>query len=110
MKLVAVTKTVDLKLIEILHELGLSEFAENRLHIAKPKIEHFPHKATWHMIGNVQRRKCPDVVRLFNFVDAVDRLELAHALQKRCVQSGREDLPILLEVNVSCSQLMASKR
>ena len=54
------------------------------------------------MIGAVQRRKCPEIVRLFDCVDAVDRIEAAEALHRRCEESGREaPLPILIEVNVS---------
>jgi len=101
-RLVAVTKAADLESIRILYDLGLREFAENRLHAAKDKIPVLPDDITWHMIGNVQRRKALDVVRLFNTVDSVDRVELAEALQKRCVEMGREaPLEILLEVNVS---------
>jgi hypothetical protein len=52
------------------------------------------------MIGNVQRRKVPEVVRLFDRVDAVDRLSLLEALEKRCAEAGKV-VEILLEVNVS---------
>ena len=52
------------------------------------------------MIGHVQRRKAREVVRLFDCVDSVDRLELAEALEKHCAASGKT-LEILLQVNVS---------
>jgi uncharacterized pyridoxal phosphate-containing UPF0001 family protein len=57
------------------------------------------------MIGNVQRRKCPEIIRLFHKVDAVDRLAVAEALARRCDECGREEvLPILIEANVSGEQ------
>ena len=52
------------------------------------------------MIGNIQRRKAPDVVSLFHCADAVDRVAVAEALQKRCEEQNKH-LDILLEVNVS---------
>ena len=52
------------------------------------------------MVGNIQPRKAKDVVRLFDRVDAVDRIGLADELAARA--GGRESaLPVLLEVNVS---------
>ncbi len=100
--LVAVTKTVGLEEIQSLHDLGVRHFGENRLQSARNKIEQFAGDATWHMVGNVQRRKCPEIVRLFHRIDAVDRLAVAEAFERRCEESAREHpLPVLAEVNVS---------
>ena len=99
-RLVAVTKTVGIEEIRILHDLGETDLGENRLEIATPKIQAFGRAVTWHMIGNVQRRKARDIVALFDCVDAVDRLSLAEALDKRCADQGKR-LDVLLEVNVS---------
>ena len=98
--LIAVTKSVGLAEIQALSELGVEHFAENRVHLAEPKISAFQGRATWHMIGNIQRRKAKDVVRMFQRVDAVDRMELADELARRAEELG-VTLPILLEVNVS---------
>jgi pyridoxal phosphate enzyme (YggS family) len=101
-ELVAVTKTVGIEETLALYDFGVRDFGENRLQPAREKIERFPHEATWHMIGNVQRRKCPEIMRLFDKVDAVDRVAVAETFNKRCEESGREvPLPILVEVNVS---------
>ena len=99
-RLVAVTKTVGLKEICILCEMGVTDLGENRLEVATPKIERFEGEATWHMIGSIQRRKARDVAALFNRADSIDRIELAEALDRRCEALGKR-MPILLEVNVS---------
>jgi hypothetical protein len=52
------------------------------------------------MIGTVQRRKAKDVLRLFQRVDSVDRIELALEFAKR-VEETAAPLPVLIEVNVS---------
>ena len=99
-KLVAVTKSVGPDEVETLHRLGVKAFGENRLPGVADKKGRLGGAGEWHMVGNVQRRKCPDVVTLFHWVDAVDRLKLAEALQRRCEEAGKR-LDVLLEVNVS---------
>jgi len=99
-RLVAVTKSVDLATCQALHALGVTDMGENRIEIASPKVAALGRAITWHMIGNVQRRKAREVVQLFDCVDAVDRVELAEALQRRLEGEARH-LPILIEVNVS---------
>lgn len=99
-RLVAVTKSVGLEEARVLCALGVTDLAENRVDVARPKIDALKKAARWHMIGSVQRRKAADVVALFDTVDSVDRLELAEALDARCEPLGKT-LPVLVEVNVS---------
>ncbi len=100
-RLVAVTKTVGVEEIRVLANLGVTEFGENRLQPAQPKIEALRARGlTWHMLGPVQRRKARDVVTLFDYVDAVDRVAVAEALDKRCAELETRKA-VLIEVNVS---------
>ena len=99
-RLVAVTKTEGLDAIESLLALGVTDLGENRVEVARPKVEDVGSRARWHMIGSVQRRKAADVVALFDCVDSVDRFELVEALERRCAETGKV-MPVLLEVNVS---------
>lgn len=98
--LIAVTKSVGVREVEILYELGVRHFGENRPEDCGGKVAVLPADAVWHEIGNLQRRKAKTAVALFQRIDAVDRLELAEELQKRCeelqLQRG-----VLIEVNVS---------
>ena len=99
-QLLPVTKMVGVSEVRDLHELGFREMGENRLHVAEPKILDAPDDIRWHMIGSIQRRKVKDVVRLFDRVDSVDRIELVEELEKRCTEANKS-LDILLQVNVS---------
>jgi len=99
-RLIAATKYVGVEEIRILQALGVTDFGENRVHDAQPKIEAIGRDVCWHMIGTVQRRKARDIVAWFDSVDSVDRVEVAQALEKRCALQERT-LPVLLEVNVS---------
>ena len=98
--LVAITKSVGVAEIEALAGLGITHIGENRVDVAAKKRAELQTPLTWHMIGNIQRRKAGEVVRLFDTVDAVDRVEVAEALQKQAAALGKR-LEILLEVNVS---------
>lgn len=98
--LVAVTKSVDIEACRVLRGLGVSHFGENRVDIAAAKVKALDPASVWHMIGNIQRRKAREVVEIFDRVDAVDRIELAEALQRR-LEGTEKSLPVLLEVNVS---------
>lgn len=99
-RLVAVTKSVDAETCAALHALGVTEMGENRIEVAGPKVAAIGRAVTWHMIGNIQRRKAREVVQLFDTVDAVDRVELAEALERR-LDGTEKRLPVLIEVNVS---------
>lgn len=98
--LVAVTKTAGIAEIQALLGCGITQLGENRVETARAKIETIGPAAQWHMIGNIQRRRAREVVALFDAVDAVDRVALAEALQRRCEEQDRI-LDVLIEVNVS---------
>lgn len=100
-RLVAVTKSVGLEEIRAVYDLGLRHFGENRVDIARAKRDALgAEDVRWHMIGNIQRRKTRDVLEVFDYIDAVDRPELAESIQTRCLEAQRR-ASVLLEVNVS---------
>lgn len=99
--LIAVSKTVSLDLVRIAYNLGVTDFGENRVQDALPKIaELHPPGLRWHMIGHLQSNKASKVVGAFASVQSVDNLRLAQALERH---AGKQDmvLPVLLQVNVS---------
>lgn len=99
-RMVAVTKTVDVDVMRALLDLGVTDFGENRVEMARPKIHALGHGVCWHMIGNVQRRKARDVAAMFDWVHSIDRVEVGEALSRQAVALGRA-LRAFLEVNVS---------
>lgn len=98
--LIAVTKSVGIREVEILYELGARHFGENRPEDVGGKVAALPGDAIWHAIGNIQRRKAKLAVENFQRIDAVDRLDLAEALQQRC-EALKLRRDVLIEVNVS---------
>jgi PLP dependent protein len=99
--LVAVSKTVPVELVEIAYNLGVSDFGENRVQDALPKIAEFhPRGMRWHMIGHLQSNKAGKVASAFDAVQSVDSLRLAQALNRHAEEEGKV-LPVLLQVNVA---------
>ncbi len=99
--LVAVSKTQPVELVEMAYTLGVTDFGENRVQEALPKIAHFhPPTLRWHLIGHLQSNKAGKVVEPFACIHSVDSLHLAQALNRHAREEGRR-LPILLQVNVA---------
>ncbi|MGC6767202.1 YggS family pyridoxal phosphate-dependent enzyme [Enterococcus sp. LJL128] len=97
--LVAVTKSVDIKTAEALAELGVMDFAENRvdkLLEKKAALEKFS-SLKWHLIGNLQRRKVKLIIDNVDYFHALDSLSLAEEIQKRASKT----ISCFVEINVS---------
>lgn len=99
--LVAVCKTVGRDTVDRAYALGLRDFGENRVQVARDKFgQGRPGDLTLHLIGSLQTNKARDAVRLFDMVHSVDRPGLIAELGRRAGQAGAR-LPILFEVNVA---------
>lgn len=97
--MVAVTKTVATGIIAEAIALGLTDFGENRVHEARPKIEVFP-AVEWHFIGRLQTNKVKDVVGRFKLIHSLDRWRLAEALQQEA-QAQNVQVSVLIQVNLA---------
>ncbi|NIM94348.1 MAG: YggS family pyridoxal phosphate-dependent enzyme [Anaerolineales bacterium] len=101
-ELVAISKGQSIEKIREAHAAGLRIFGENRVYEALPKIEELNDLSDieWHMVGHIQSRKARDVVPHFSMVQSIDRLKIAHRLN-RYASEARSELKVLLECNVS---------
>ena len=71
--------------------------AKNRLQEALPKREALRDlELTWHFIGHLQTNKAKKVVENFDWIQCVERPELADKLN----QTAANALPVLIEVNL----------
>lgn len=99
--LVAVSKTMPVELVQMAYNLGVTDFGENRVQEALPKIAAFhPQGLRWHMIGHLQSNKAGKVVSPFYCIHSVDSLHLAQTLSRHTGEQGKR-LPVLLQINVS---------
>jgi pyridoxal phosphate enzyme (YggS family) len=100
-RLVVVTKTQPLEVVEAAIEAGVRCLGENYPEEGVTKIQSLTGYSAveWHMIGHVQSRKAALVARYFNFMHSLDSVKLARRLDVFCGEAGR-NLPVLLEFNV----------
>jgi pyridoxal phosphate enzyme (YggS family) len=94
----AVTKTHPREAVLAAREAGLSVFGENRVCEAAEKYAEAPSGIELHLIGHLQTNKAKTAAPLFSWVDSIDSLRAARALDSRLLQ---KDMNILLELNTS---------
>jgi hypothetical protein len=99
-KLVVVTKTVDIARIREAVAADATVLGENRVQEAKEKIEALGPVASWHLIGRLQTNKAKYAVRLFDLIHSVDTIELAREIVKQAAKTGKVQ-DVLIEVNIA---------
>lgn len=101
-KLVAVSKTHPLEVIRNAMAAGLAVFGENRVQEAESKITELGReRSEWHLVGHLQSNKARRAVELFDVIQSVDSIEIATRLDRICDETGREPLPILVQVDLA---------
>ena len=99
--IVAVTKGFGLEAVEAALAAGLTDLGENRVQEAVAKIDtSVGRRATWHLIGHLQRNKAKDVPGRFGLVHSLDSAALAEELDRRATTHGAT-VRALLQVNVA---------
>lgn len=98
--IVAVTKGFGLDAVAAALDAGLTDLGENRVQEALDKIDTpAGRRATWHLIGHLQRNKAKLVAGRFALVHSLDSVALAEELDKRVGAGARQR--VLLQVNVA---------
>jgi pyridoxal phosphate enzyme (YggS family) len=100
--IVAVTKGFGLDAVAAALDAGLGDLGENRVQEALDKIA-TPEgrRATWHLIGHLQRNKAKHVAGRFALVHSLDSVALAEELDQRAEAVGDARQRVLLQVNVA---------
>lgn len=100
--LIAVTKTHPVDVLRAALAIGAKDLGENRVQQAEPKIlELGRNAARWHLIGHLQANKARRAVKLFDVIHSADSIELVLRLNRLCVEEGRVELPILIQVDLA---------
>jgi hypothetical protein len=104
-KLVAVTKTVEIPKVQEAIELGLRVFGESKVQEAAEKIiciqNRMPDYAVeWHLIGHLQKNKAKAAVQFFDLIHSVDSAGLAAEINRHAGKLGKIQ-KILIQVKLS---------
>lgn len=98
-KLIAVSKTKPIEMLEEAWALGQCVFGENHVQEIVEKKDAHP-EYEFHMIGHLQRNKVKQVVGRVSLIHSVDSLRLAEEISKESLKQGITT-DILLEVNAA---------
>jgi pyridoxal phosphate enzyme (YggS family) len=100
-KLIAVSKTHPTEVLRRAIEAGVSDLGENRVQEAEAKVRELGRdSARWHLIGHLQGNKASRAVTLFDTIHSLDSASLTHRLERLCKETGREDLRVLIQVDL----------
>jgi len=99
-KIVVVTKTVQVPEVCDVIEAGATIIGENRVQEAWSKYEQIGSRVSWHLVGHLQTNKVKKAVQFFDVIESVDSLHLAEELDKRAKEAGRV-IDLFVQVNTS---------
>ena len=88
--LIAVTKTFPVSDLEILYELGVRNFGENRDQEAAPKVGVLPADFTWHFQGGIQSNKLKSISNWASVIHSVDKFKYAQMISQFSVGKTKE--------------------
>jgi pyridoxal phosphate enzyme (YggS family) len=107
-KLIAVSKTHPSQVIKEAIAAGAGVFGENKVQEAEGKIPEIGRSAAeWHLIGHLQSNKARKAVRLFDVIHTLDSIELATRLERICIDEKRENLSVLIQVDLAGEETKA---
>lgn len=100
-KMVAVSKTKPIELIESFARAGLRDFGENYVQEFVDKYEKLKdYDINWHFIGRLQRNKVKYIIDKVHMIHTVDSLSLAEEIQKQAEKKEVRKVRVLLQINV----------
>lgn len=99
-RLIAVTKNVDVSLIKEAIALGVTDIGENRVQELTKKYDSLGSKINYHMIGHLQTNKVKYIIDKVCLIHSLDRLSLAKEINKRAKEHDIV-MEVLVQVNIS---------
>ena len=99
--LIAISKTHPPETLRAAIDCGALDLGENRVQEAEAKILELGREAArWHLVGHLQENKARRAVNLFDIIHSVDSGSLARRLNRLCESENREQLPVLVQVDL----------
>ncbi|HNP35546.1 MAG TPA: YggS family pyridoxal phosphate-dependent enzyme [Woeseiaceae bacterium] len=100
-RILPVSKTVDVDRIRLAYDAGCRSFGENKVQEARVKEEALSElNIQWSVIGHLQTNKVKYVARFAHEFQALDSLRIAELLERRLQTAGRK-LDVYVQVNSS---------
>ncbi len=88
-KLIVVTKTRPIEVLQEVYNTGERLFGENRVQELVPKYEALPKDIQWHLIGHLQSNKVKYIAPFITCIHSVESLDLLIEINKQAKKYNR---------------------
>ncbi len=102
-RLIAVSKTQPLTLLQEAYNAGQRLFGENKVQELVPKHEALPNDIEWHMIGHLQSNKVKYIAPFVHLIHSIDSSRLLEEVNKQAIKNNRV-IPCLLQVHIASEE------
>jgi pyridoxal phosphate enzyme (YggS family) len=99
-KLIAVSKTKPVELLQQAYDAGHRAFGENYVQEITEKQPHLPPDIEWHFIGHLQSNKVKYIAPFVHCIHAVDSEKLLMEIEKQGVKNNRK-IHCLIQVHIA---------
>ncbi len=102
-RLIGVTKYLNLQGTEDAILAGITDVGENRLQVAEEKIlslkEKYP-AVKWHFLGRIQTNKLKKIIQLFDYIHSVESFEKLQMIDELCLQLNKP-ISLLIQLDIA---------
>ncbi len=99
-KLIAVSKTKPIELLQEAYQAGMRAFGENKVQEMVSKQPLLPADTQWHLIGHLQTNKVKYIAPFVHLIHAVDSIKLLETINKEALKNNRT-INVLLQVYIA---------
>jgi len=99
-RLVAVSKTKPVELIQQTYDIGQRDFGENKAQEMAKKYQQLPVDIRWHFIGHLQTNKVKYIAPFVSLIHTVDSLKVLLEINNQAMKSNRI-IDCLLEFHIA---------
>lgn len=99
-KLIAVTKTKPVPLLQEAYDAGSRRFGENKVQEMVEKQPQLPADVEWHLIGHLQTNKVKYIAPFVAVIQSVDSLKLLQEINKQAAKYDRI-IDCLLQIHIA---------
>lgn len=99
-KLVAVSKTKPVEMLQSAYDIGQRDFGENKALDMVAKYQELPPDIRWHFIGHLQTNKVKYIAPFVFLIHAVDSLKVLQEINKHALKNNRV-IDCLLEIHIA---------
>lgn len=99
-KLIAVTKTKPVALLQEAYDAGCRRFGENKVQEMADKQPQLPADVAWHLIGHLQTNKVKYIAPFVAMIQSVDSLKLLQEINKQAAKHQRT-IDCLLQIYIA---------